>query len=178
MPHKRDVSISPVPILAVFLAAALSASCVSSQRKSPVKEVQVQSADPVAQLVERAKAELARNYSAPRTLSQLAASVGCSHVHLARTFRAHTGQTLHDYRNRMRLARALLEVAEGESDLSGLALRLGYSSHSHLTSHFRRAFGVTPARARAVLRGSATSGARLRELSGLVADAVDSLGGA
>jgi AraC-like DNA-binding protein len=34
--------------------------------------------------------------------------------------------------------------------LTRLALDLGYSSHSHFTASFRRAFGLTPSAARTI----------------------------
>jgi AraC-like DNA-binding protein len=51
--------------------------------------------------------------------------------------------TLHAYVHELRLRTALERVADGE-DLTRVALDLGYASHSHFTSLFRRAFGVTP----------------------------------
>ena len=58
-------------------------------------------------------------------------------------FRAVTGQTIHAYRMQLRV-RSALERIERASDLSAVALALGFSSHSHFTASFRRAFGVTP----------------------------------
>jgi AraC family transcriptional regulator len=43
---------------------------------------------------------------------------------------------------------ALMRIQEGEQNLSGLAFDLGYASHSHFTSVFRRHFGVTPSQMR------------------------------
>jgi AraC-like DNA-binding protein len=39
-------------------------------------------------------------------------------------------------------------LGEGEENISGLAFELGFSSHSHLTRVFRRAYGVVPSQAR------------------------------
>jgi AraC family transcriptional regulator len=77
--------------------------------------------------------------------------VRVSVFHLCRTFRAVTGQTIHAYRTQLRL-RAALERVEYASDLSAVALDLGFSSHSHFTAAFRRAFGVTPSGVRRALR--------------------------
>jgi AraC-like DNA-binding protein len=43
---------------------------------------------------------------------------------------------------------ALERLADPETRVSGLAHELGYVSHSHLTSSFRQAFGLTPSAAR------------------------------
>jgi AraC-like DNA-binding protein len=62
-----------------------------------------------------------------------------------------TGATIHRYLTRLRLRVALARIADGESNLTALALDLGFSSHSHLTSTFAREFGAPPSRLRAEL---------------------------
>jgi len=84
-------------------------------------------------------------------LEDVADAACCSLFHLARSFRKHTGLSLHGYRQRLRLALALQRLEEGERDLAALAHDLGYSSQSHLGSAFLREIGVTPAEARRVL---------------------------
>lgn len=92
---------------------------------------------------------LATRYMEPLTLDDMAAAVELSAFHTARLFREQTGTTLHHYRNQLRLAESLHRLREPTCALTELALDLGYSSHSHFTAAFRRAFGVTPSRARA-----------------------------
>lgn len=101
-------------------------------------------------------ADAAKRWIAPRaadrlTLGQIAAAVDCSIFHLCRSFRRATGLTLHQYRDQVRLRLALERIGDGERDLSQLALALGYSSHSHFTASFRRAFGAPPSSARRLL---------------------------
>jgi len=48
------------------------------------------------------------------------------------------------YVQRLRLQEAALALAEGAEDLSGLALDLGFSSHSHFAQAFRTHFGAPP----------------------------------
>jgi AraC family transcriptional regulator len=57
------------------------------------------------------------------------------------------GVSLRRYVNQLRLARALIELRSVD-DLTRLALELGFSSHSHFTLAFRRAFGCTPSQFR------------------------------
>lgn len=95
-------------------------------------------------LAEAAKAVLSREFREPVSLDEVARRAGSSVFHLCRTFRRHTGSTLHGYRNQMRLRTALERVASPASDLTDLALELGYSSHSHFTAAFRKAFGIAP----------------------------------
>jgi AraC-like DNA-binding protein len=108
-----------------------------------------------ARAVQRAQQFMVERISdphAPRwTLDDVADAACCSLFHLARSFRKHTGLSLHGYRQRLRLAAALQRLEEGERDLAALAHELGYSSQSHLGSAFAREIGVTPAEARRVL---------------------------
>ncbi len=62
------------------------------------------------------------------------------------------GVSLHRYLMQLRLARALVELPHAE-DLAALALALGFSSHSHFSAAFRRAFGCTPSQFRQTARG-------------------------
>jgi AraC-like DNA-binding protein len=99
-------------------------------------------------LVEAAKAELARDPKGSLSLHELAGRVGASPYHLCRVFRAWTGRTLHDYQLELRIRTAMEVLAAGERDLSALAHRLGFSSHSHFGAVFRRVTGRTPSRVR------------------------------
>ena len=93
---------------------------------------------------QRACLLLASRFAEDLALADIARAVYSSTYHLARLFRRETGLTLHQYRNRLRLRAALERVGAGETDLSALALDLGFSSHSHFTDLFHRAFGIPP----------------------------------
>ena len=99
-------------------------------------------------LAEAVRLVLAGRYTEPLTLAEIAADVGASPYHLHRRFRAATGWTIHTYRDSLRLREGLARVVDGADDLAALACDLGYSSHSHFTARFRRAFGMTPSAAR------------------------------
>jgi AraC family transcriptional regulator len=107
--------------------------------------------------VERARQCLAAQPERGDGLAAIAREAGESPFHLARRFRALTGHTLHGYRTRLRMAQALARLRDGESDLTALALDLGYSSHSHFSASFRRCFGIAPGQARAQLRRNPTA---------------------
>src|SRR5262249_411627 len=81
-------------------------------------------------------------------LSDVADAVGASSTYLTDVFSRFEGVSLHRYVTQLRLARALVELPEA-GDLTSLALDLGFSSHSHFTLAFRRAFGCTPSTFRA-----------------------------
>ena len=101
--------------------------------------------------VDRARALLASSPAKRWDLSSLAEALGCSPFHLARQFRAATGETISRYMLRLRLAMALDRLADGERDLAALAVAVGFSHHSHFTARFRTAFGITPKHAREIL---------------------------
>lgn len=104
-------------------------------------------------LVERAKAELARNVAEPTDLRQLSARLEASPSHICRVFLQGTGQTLHQYRLDLRLRSALETLAEPGVGVSRLAAELGFSSHSHFTAVLHRWHGVTPSQYHSMLAG-------------------------
>jgi AraC-like DNA-binding protein len=90
---------------------------------------------------------LVRRYAEPLTLAVLADHVGLSPWHLSRSFRAHAGLGLHQYRTRLRLLSALDRIRDARGpDLARIAFEVGFSSHSHLTRAFRAFFRVPPSR--------------------------------
>ena len=84
-------------------------------------------------------------------LEALSRAVGASPHHLSRVFTAVTGITLTAHRDRLRLARVLDRLSEGERDLAGLARELGYTDQSHMTRAVRRTAGLPPGRLRTLL---------------------------
>jgi transcriptional regulator GlxA family with amidase domain len=104
-------------------------------------------------LVERAKAELARDVSQPTDVSALAKTLGVSPSHLCRVFRQHTGRTLHAHRLELRLRAALEHLETARGGVSRIAGELGFSSHSHFTAALRRRHGSTPSAYRELLGG-------------------------
>ncbi len=98
--------------------------------------------------VDATKTLLSTRLGTTLSLDDVARAVHCSRFHLARLFRRHTGLSIHEYRNRLRLAEALERLCDGGSDLTELAMDLGYSSHSHFSAAFRRKFGTAPSQFR------------------------------
>jgi AraC-like DNA-binding protein len=102
-----------------------------------------------APVVEETKALLSARFAERLTLDELGREVNLSPFHLARAFRRHTGYTLHEYRTHLRLRAVVERLEHGDEDLAAIAREVGFSSHSHLTSTFRRAFGLPPSAVRA-----------------------------
>jgi AraC family transcriptional regulator len=98
-------------------------------------------------LVVRTKAYLEAELGNPIRLPDIGSAVGASPVYLTQVFRAVEGIPLHKYLTQLRLARALVELPKVD-DLTELAMDLGFSSHSHFSAHFHRAFGTTPSQFR------------------------------
>ena len=96
------------------------------------------------QIAEEAKQELARSFTGPVGLHDLGRRLGQSPFHLARIFRQETGYSLHEYRRQLRLRFGLERLPDSSGRLTALALELGFVSHSHFTTAFRREFGMPP----------------------------------
>ncbi len=80
------------------------------------------------------------------TIDTIAAAIGASPAHLSRVFREVTGTTMHRYRTQLRLRSSVDYL--GSEDLSTIAIRHGFSSHSHFSAAFRSSFARTPSQAR------------------------------
>jgi AraC-like DNA-binding protein len=95
-------------------------------------------------LAEETKVLLNRRIEARPTLSEIANILNCSKFYLSRIFAEECGISIRRYFIRLRLHAAAQRIAEGASDLTSLALDLGFCDHSHLTKMFMREFGVQP----------------------------------
>jgi AraC family transcriptional regulator len=102
-------------------------------------------------LVRRAKEYVQEHASTPLRLREIAAAVGSSAPYLTDLFRQIEGIPLHRYITQLRLARSLVALPHA-TDLTTLAFDLGFSSHSHFTAAFRKAFGCTPSQFRTSAR--------------------------
>jgi AraC-like DNA-binding protein len=101
------------------------------------------------ELVEDAKAYIGLHYPETLTLADVGQAVGASSFHLARLFRRLTGRTIHRHLTNIRLRAALAELEDGRSNITEIALGVGFASHSHLTKLFHERFGLTPSSFRA-----------------------------
>ena len=125
------------PLEAEELLLSLLHTALGEERAAP------QPARCTQRLMERAKMFLGAELGRSIRLLEIADAVGASPGYLTQLFRAGEGIPLHAYLTQLRLAQALVELPHAE-DLTALALELGFSSHSHFSARFRRAFGLTP----------------------------------
>ena len=100
-----------------------------------------------SRLIDRAKEALHAHGCERLSLHEIARLVGISPVYLTQEFTRSEGIPLYQYQLRLRMNRALLELPQCEN-ITGLALDLGFSSHSHFTSVFHKSFGLTPSQYR------------------------------
>lgn len=129
-------------LLAAAVAGASSPTDQTTRRQRP------RTRRAHAELAEHAKHVLTLRMAEHVSLAELARELYTSPFHLARTFRAHTGFTLHGYRNQLRARRALCELLETQIGLTTLAHRLGYCSLSHFSDSFQAVFGLRPSAVR------------------------------
>jgi AraC family transcriptional regulator len=92
------------------------------------------------------------------TLTEIAERVSVTPVYLTDAFRRIEGLPLYRYHLRLRLAVALGALGDCD-DLTRLAIELGFSSHSHFTSTFRKSFGQTPSEFKRSIKGLPMPGA-------------------
>lgn len=95
-------------------------------------------------VIQHAAARLDAQWQANVPLQELAASARLSPCHLLRAFRRQLGQTPHQFTLQLRLRRSLPRLERRPGRLADLAGELGFSSHGHYSTAFRRAFGVRP----------------------------------
>lgn len=88
---------------------------------------------------------LARSPDDRRPLRELAREVAASVRTLQRCFLSETGMSFRQWRQQLRLHRALVLLAEG-APVTRVALDVGYESPSAFIAMFRRVLGVSPGR--------------------------------
>ena len=118
-----------------------------------LEEVLESGAPPVApsrSVVQRAKELLHAHAHQVLSLDFVSHAVGVTPIYLTQIFSRSEGMPMYRYQMRLRLSRALLDLQTCRS-ITELALELGFSSHSHFTTTFRNAFGITPSAFRAQL---------------------------
>lgn len=100
-------------------------------------------------LTEATKLALNRSLETLPGLGDLARNLACSPFHLSRVFHQTAGMSLRCYITRLRAGVAADRLATGASNLTELALDLGFADHSHFTNTFRREWGLCPSNFRA-----------------------------
>ena len=95
--------------------------------------------------IERARALLEENLDVILRSEDLEAASGLDRYSLARQFRAVLGTSPYRYRVMRRVDRARQMIEAGQT-LSDAALASGFADQSHMTRHFKKAYGLPPGR--------------------------------
>ncbi|MFI9452688.1 helix-turn-helix transcriptional regulator [Amycolatopsis sp. NPDC052450] len=102
-------------------------------------------------LVAQARGVIGDGHPAAAGLIPLAALLGVSPYRLSRAFTRELGVSLTHYRNRVRVARALDRLENGDTSLAVLAADLGFADQAHLCRTVRAHLGHTPTALRGLL---------------------------
>lgn len=94
--------------------------------------------------VEQAEAFLRANLGRSLTRAEVARAACVSEPHLARLFKATTGQTVLGRLTELRVARAKELLRESTLNVTQVAGEVGFTSFSHFAKIFREAVGVSP----------------------------------
>jgi AraC-like DNA-binding protein len=109
--------------------------------------------------VERARQFLDAHYDRVVTSEELEVLTGFARFALARQFRRQFGTSPYRYLTLRRLDHVRSMLRAGHS-LANSALACGFSDQSHMTRQFKRAYGMSPSRWRAICLASSRTKAR------------------
>lgn len=82
------------------------------------------------------------------SLIEIAQVINISPTYFASLFKCATGISPHQYVIQRRVERAKLMLSKTDLAIADIALRVGFSSQSHLTQQFKRFTGMTPKQVR------------------------------
>jgi len=105
-----------------------------------------------ARQLDEARLLLARQFTPPPRIRELASRIGMSASKLKRTFKARFGVTVFDYGLDCRMREALELLRCNHLSVGQVAHRVGYSHQTSFTAAFRDHFGFLPKDARNALR--------------------------
>jgi AraC-like DNA-binding protein len=132
-PSALEAQTAMLEFAAVLVTELLEEDCVGVSR--PGAELHV---------AERVRECLHFDSSGSLDLATLARQAGVSRFQALRLFKLRYGLPPHTYQLSMRLALAQKALREGHP-AAHVAAQYGFFDQSHLTRHFKRLFGVTPA---------------------------------
>lgn len=84
------------------------------------------------------------NYTTEFSLAVLSSIVNLSPYYFVRLFKAQTGKTPYEYYMEIKINKALTYLKSKNYSITEVGYILGFSSHSHFTSVFKKKVGITP----------------------------------
>ena len=94
--------------------------------------------------IEAAIEYIEKRPEADLSLSALSHRFGFSPTYFHKRFRAITGETLHEFVEKVRLGRAVTLLTSTKKTLTEISYECGFSSQSYFNCAFKRRMGVTP----------------------------------
>ena len=131
--------------MSLVLLDGLCTAQLCQQERDPIKRKRG-TKQAHRQLASALQELLVRRFTERLTLEGIAAELHVSPFHAARIFRKQFGCTIHSFLEQLRLRTAVERLPEYRQALTTLAHDVGYTSHSHFTQAFRRAFHLPPSR--------------------------------
>lgn len=86
-----------------------------------------------------------RHPEGSESLMEIARSIGCSYCYLSSQFKIEMGVGFSEFRNRLRIQKAMNMMKETERSIGEIAEMLGYSSPYYFSVAFKKITGVAPA---------------------------------
>lgn len=96
------------------------------------------------ELIQKIKNSIDTKIANPPSLFEIAKDAGLNHTKLNAGFKQLYDNTVFGYIRSRRLENAKYELKNSELSISELSYQLGYSSPSHFTREFSKAFGISP----------------------------------
>lgn len=132
-------------LLAVCLERLIGLCGTGGNAPPPAKPLAgMAGADKLAEMVHVARARIDEGFPEGMDLSELAEACGVGMFALHRAFTRVVGLPPHAYQTHLRLRRAK-ELLRGGASLSEAALDAGFCDQAHMTRHFARCVGLSPA---------------------------------
>jgi transcriptional regulator GlxA family with amidase domain len=119
-------------------------ACVRQTSEEPVQKAPERDSRLARDVLRHAIRFVNDNLDSKLRWDEIAGAVGLDPFSFGRGFKLTTGITPHQYIIRCRLRRAMRLLAREELSLADIALEVGCSCQSHLTTLFRKHLGTTP----------------------------------
>jgi AraC family transcriptional regulator len=139
-----DSLIQALAIRFVLLDSKQPARLCERHALGPSSESSLQASPLPQRVLRRVKDRIEAELAGDLSLSILAEESGYSRTHFQRMFRAATGLTPHQYLLERRIRRAQDLLEKRNLSFTDIAVSCGFSSHSHMTTIFRKLLGMTP----------------------------------
>jgi transcriptional regulator GlxA family with amidase domain len=120
------------------------AACIRKTTDKPSQQVPKRDPRLARDALRRAIHFVNDNLDSRLKWDDIAAAIGIDRFAFGRSFKRATGMTPHQYVIRCRLRRAMRLLARSDLTLADIALEVGCSCQSHLTTLFRKYLGTTP----------------------------------